>query len=169
MALMPQLVQTLKSESSVAPGRSLSSGRPKAGPGGRGRLVGGVPALHGALELGRQVCRPVAGEPGAFDEPAAQRRRGLLVLAGDPRNEVSGGLFADGAADPGEHRRPFAFRLQRSTARPDDPLAPPEILEGMAFVRLGERREAQVLPSFLRQRRSSPGSRPRAGSRAAGA
>jgi len=35
-------------------------------------------------------------EPGRLDEAAAQWRRHLhlLVLAGDPRNKVSGGLFA---------------------------------------------------------------------------
>jgi hypothetical protein len=102
---MPQLVQTLKSDSSVAPGLR------------RGRLVGGVPALHDALELGRQFVLPIAGEPGPFDDPAAERRRRLLVL---PREII----FADGAADLRQHRRPgrsaHAPRNSRPHAYPAD-------------------------------------------------
>ena len=76
-------------------------------------------------------------------EPAGIARR-------PPERSVRG-VFADGAADLPEHRHPFAFRLQRLAAAPDDRLAPPEMLEDMAFVRFGERRQCEALPGFLRQ------------------
>jgi hypothetical protein len=41
--------------------------------------------------------------------------------------------------------------LQRLAAAPGDRLAPPEIFEGMAFVRFGERRQCEEVPGFLRQ------------------
>src|SRR5262249_41816612 len=69
------------------------------------RLVGGVPALHAAVEGGRQILRPIALEPTGFDEAAAERSRGLLVLAGEV-------VFADRAAGGGEHRQALARRVQ---------------------------------------------------------
>src|ERR1700757_2969485 len=68
------------------------------------RLIGGVPALHDAVEfLGPLVC-PVSREPRPLDHATALRRWGLLVLAGDPRDEVPGGLFADPGINPGTRR-----------------------------------------------------------------
>jgi len=55
--------------------------------------LGGVSALHDALER-QSLLRRVMREPARLDEPAAQGCRHLLVLAGDPRNQVSEGLFA---------------------------------------------------------------------------
>jgi hypothetical protein len=60
-----------------------------------GRLVGGVLAGDDALELPRRLLSPVAGEPGRLDEPAAKRRRRLLVLAGKV-------VFADPRDKPGD-------------------------------------------------------------------
>jgi len=58
-----------------------------------------VPALHDAVECRRYFVLRAVPEPGRLDEAAAQRCRDLLVLAGDPRDEVRGGLFADRLAD----------------------------------------------------------------------
>src|SRR5215472_16382446 len=56
-----------------------------------GGLVGGVPALRDLVEsVGKLVCRVIL-KPRGFDHAAAQWRRGLLVLAGNPRDEVPGG------------------------------------------------------------------------------
>ena len=57
-----------------------------------GSLVGGVPALHDAIKLLRPFVWRVTPEPSRPDEPAALRRRYLLVLAGeiiltDPRGK----------------------------------------------------------------------------------
>ena len=57
-----------------------------------GRLVGGVPALHDAVEMLRHSTRRVVLEPGRLDQAAAQWRGGLLVLAGEI-------VFADRMAD----------------------------------------------------------------------
>src|SRR6516165_4858530 len=56
-----------------------------------------------AVELLRPLVRRVALEPHRLDHAAALRRRCLLVLAGDPWNEVSGGLFADRAPELFQH------------------------------------------------------------------
>src|ERR1700730_8580241 len=49
-----------------------------------GRLVGGVPALHDAVESGGQLIGRVSPEPRRLDHAAALRCRHLLVLAGGP-------------------------------------------------------------------------------------
>jgi len=70
-------------------------------------LVGGVPALHDPVELfGPLVC-PVSREPCRLHHAAALRRWGLLVLAGDPRDEVPGGLLADPRDKPGDAADPL--------------------------------------------------------------
>ena len=48
-----------------------------------GRLVRGIPALHDAVEALRPVLLIVAPEPAFLDQTTAERRRGLLVLAGE--------------------------------------------------------------------------------------
>src|SRR5689334_19797596 len=45
-----------------------------------GRLVGGVPALHDAVEPFRQFALAIALEPFRLDQAAAQRGGGLLIL-----------------------------------------------------------------------------------------
>jgi len=71
-----------------------------------GGLVGGVPALHDAVELvGPLVCR-VTLEPSRLDHAAALRRRHLLVLAGEI-------VFADRAAELLEHCGRLAIGMQR--------------------------------------------------------
>src|SRR3954453_17942281 len=57
-----------------------------------GRLVGGVPALHDAVEALRQFALAIALEPFRLDQTTAQRRGGLLILAGEI-------VFADRPAD----------------------------------------------------------------------
>ncbi len=160
LSAMPQLVHTLKSASSVAPGLR------------RGRLVGGIPALHEALEPRRQFGGPVAGEPGRLDEPAAQRRRSLLVLPGDARNEVSGGYS------------PMVRRICPSTATPSrsgcsasprrraigwHPRKCARTWHSCASASAGNARRSQASCASTWPLRSSLGSCPRAGSRAAGA
>src|SRR5215471_1553948 len=56
-----------------------------------GRLIGGIPTLHDALETLRQIVFCVALKPLRLDQPAAERRRGLLILAGEV-------VFSDRAA-----------------------------------------------------------------------
>jgi len=48
-----------------------------------GRLVGGVPALHDAVEPRGQFAVAIALEPFRLGQPAAQRGGGLLILAGE--------------------------------------------------------------------------------------
>jgi hypothetical protein len=47
------------------------------------RFVGGVPALHNAVEFLRPLVRHVVLEPRRLDHAAALWCRGLLVLAGE--------------------------------------------------------------------------------------
>jgi hypothetical protein len=76
-----------------------------------GGLVGGVPALHDAVEfLGPFVWR-IASKPSSLDHAAAQWRRHLLVLAGEV-------VFADRATDLVEGRKRLALRMQCLTALP---------------------------------------------------
>src|SRR5439155_7074386 len=70
-----------------------------------GRLVGGVPALHDAVEPVGPLVRRIAPEPRRLDHAAAQRRGGLLVLAGEI-------VFADRAAELFEHIRRLALGMQ---------------------------------------------------------
>ena len=100
-----------------------------------GRLVGGVPALHDALEARRQLVGRIAPEPGRLDEAAAQRGGRLLVLAGEI-------VFADRAADMLEHATRLAFRVQGLAAAAGEMLRP----------------EAACRPAGSRRPRRSPGS-----------
>ena len=88
-------------------------------------------------------------EPRRLDETAAQWRRGLLVLAGDPRNEVSGGLFADRPADLLEHWQRLAFGAQ--CIAPPTVKAPrsPHRFDRPGLVLLGDRRKARDFPILL--------------------
>src|SRR5271155_4045419 len=56
------------------------------------RLVGGVPALHDAVEALRSLALAVALEPFGFHHAAAQWRGRLLILSGEV-------VFADGPPD----------------------------------------------------------------------
>jgi hypothetical protein len=108
------------------------------------RLVGGVPALHDALEGGRQLVRPVAPEPVRLDHAAAERRRRLLVLAGEV-------IFADRAPDPREYRQTLARRVQRLADPPRKHERPQQRLDPMRLVGLGDRRKSHHLPVLLHQ------------------
>jgi hypothetical protein len=109
-----------------------------------GRLVGGVPALHDALELRRQGTRRVVPEPGPFDQAAAQWCRGLLVLAGEI-------IFADHLAQVLEHRERLARRVQCLALMPGQEFRSPDRLGEQHLVDLGDRRKADDLPIFLGQ------------------
>jgi hypothetical protein len=109
-----------------------------------GRLVGGVPALHDALEGGGQLFRQVTPEPGRLDETAAQRGGRLLVLAGEI-------VFADRAADMLEHRARLALRMQRLAAPSREMLRSQHRVDQLGLVVLGDCREAHDVPRLLRQ------------------
>jgi hypothetical protein len=115
------------------------------------RLVGGVPALHEALKFHRQLVLCVMPKPGCLDEAAAQRSRGLPVLAGDPRNEVSGGLFADRLADPLDHRQRLVRRVQGFAAMPGENPRPGQGVDQVPLVLFGDCRKAHEFPILLRQ------------------
>ena len=114
------------------------------------RLVGGVPALHDAVELVRPLVGRVASEPRRLDHAAALRRRGLLVLAGeiifaDPRDKPGD------AADLLEHFRRLALGMQCLAAASDKIPRPPQRLDLPGLVFLGDCREAHDVPIFLGQ------------------
>ena len=73
-----------------------------------GGRVGGVPALHDAVER-RQLVRLVAAEPGGFDHAPAGGRGRLLVLGGEM-------IVADGRADGVQRLERLA--LARAKRRP---------------------------------------------------
>src|SRR5438132_4917108 len=70
-----------------------------------GRLVGGVPALHDAVEEGGPLVWRVSPEPRRLDHAAALRCGHLLVLAGEI-------VFADRPADLLEHDGRLALGMQ---------------------------------------------------------
>jgi hypothetical protein len=98
-----------------------------------GRLVGGVPALHDALELLRQRARLAVPEPGRFDQAAAQWRGGLLVLAGEI-------VFADHMAEVLEHRQRLAGWMQCLAVMPGQQFRSQDRIHGLRLVGLGDRR-----------------------------
>src|ERR1700730_5332246 len=87
-----------------------------------GRLVGGVPALHDALEALQPLVLAVALEPCFLDPPAAHRRRGWLRL-------TSKIVLADGAADVREGGERLARGVQHLARSPGEPLRPPHRLD----------------------------------------
>jgi hypothetical protein len=115
-----------------------------------GGLVGSVPALHDLPEFVGPLVGRVAAEPRRLDHAAALRRRHLLVLAGDPRDEVPGGLFADRAADVVEGRAWLALRVQCLAASADKQLRAELAVEHPGLVVLGDRRKANHLPILPR-------------------
>src|SRR5439155_24511512 len=78
-----------------------------------GRLVGGVPALHNAVETLRPLLLAIALEPFRLDQAAAQRCGGLLILAGEI-------VFADRAADAVEGFERLAAGVQRFLLSPQE-------------------------------------------------
>src|ERR1700736_1938967 len=87
-----------------------------------GRLVGGVPALHDAVEEGGPLARRVSPEPRRFDHAAALRCRHLLVLAGEI-------IFADRAADLLDHFGRLARGMQDLARVAAEGLLPEHCLE----------------------------------------
>src|SRR5208282_3091068 len=108
-----------------------------------GRLAGGVPALHDALEL-RHLGGCVMPEPTRLHEAAAQWRGGLLVLAGEI-------IFADRPADLLEHPGRLARGMQCLAAPALEATRPQHAVDDDRLVFLGDRRKADDLPVFLRQ------------------
>src|SRR5271166_4942616 len=116
---MPQVVQTLKSLSSVAllAVSQLCTMRSNCG--------GGALAWY-------------LLEPGRLDHAAAQRRRCLLVLAGEI-------VFADHLAEVLEHRERLARRMQCLALVPGQQFRSPDRIHALRLVVLGDRRKAHDL------------------------
>ena len=109
-----------------------------------GRLVGGVPALHDAVETLRPIFLAVTLEPFRLDQSAAQRGRRLLILAGEV-------VFADRAANAVEGFERFAVGMQGFALTAPEALRSPDRLDPVHLVGFGDRRKAQNLPTFLRK------------------
>jgi hypothetical protein len=108
------------------------------------RLAGSVPALHDALEFLRQFVGCVTPEPGRLDEAAAQRRRGLLVLAGEI-------VFTDRPTDLLEHWERLARGMQGLAASARKATRSQQAFDDDRLVVLGDRRQPDDLPVLLRQ------------------
>src|SRR6516164_4901808 len=108
------------------------------------RLVGGVPALHDAVERLRPVALAVALEPLRPDETAAEGRRRLLILA----SEV---VFAERATDAVECFERLALRVQGFALPTPKASWSPHRLDTVDLVGFGDRRKAQDLPRLLRE------------------
>src|SRR5262249_11919280 len=104
-----------------------------------GGLVGGIPALHDAVETLRLIAVAIAFEPFGLDQTAAQRGRGLLALAGDI-------VFADRPPDAVEHLQRLAIRMQRLALPTTEATRSPDRLDPVLLVCLGDGREAQHFP-----------------------
>src|SRR5207245_6532808 len=97
-----------------------------------GRLVGGVPALYDAVEALRPVLLTVALKPICLDQTATERRRGLLVLAGEV-------VLADSPADAIQYFGRLAVRMQGFALPPREGLRSPDGLDLVHLVRLAAR------------------------------
>src|SRR3984893_7624573 len=109
-----------------------------------GRLVGGVPALHDAVETLRQFILAIALEPDRLDQAAAQRGGGLLILAGEV-------VFTDGPPDAVEDFERLAAEVQSLTLPAPKALRSPDGLDLVHLVSFGNRRKAENLPGLLRE------------------
>src|SRR5437868_12344489 len=109
-----------------------------------GRLVGGVPALHDAVEALRALVLAIALEPFRLDQAAAQRGGGLLILAGEI-------VFADRAANAVEGFERLTVGTQGLALTAPEALLSPDGLDSVHLVGLGDRRKAQDLPTLLRE------------------
>src|SRR6266446_10106061 len=92
-----------------------------------GRLVGGVPALHDAVEALRPLVRRISPEPCRLDHAAALRCWHLLVLAGEI-------VFADRPADLLEHLERLARGMQGLALLAAEGLLPEHPLELVQLV-----------------------------------
>ena len=108
------------------------------------RLVGGVPALHDAVELLGSLVFRVIPKPRRLDHAAALWCRHLLVLAGEI-------VFAQGAADLLEHLRRLALGMQGLARVAAEGLPSEHRLDPVQLVVIGDRREPHHLPRLLRQ------------------
>ena len=99
-----------------------------------GGLVGGVPALHDAVEALRQLVRPVAFEPFGFDQAAAQWGGGLLILAGEV-------VFADRPADAVKGVERLAVGVQRFARSAREGTGSPDGVDPVHLVGFGDRRK----------------------------
>ena len=109
-----------------------------------GGLVGGVPALHDAVEFPRPLVRRVMAKPHKLDHAAALRHRGLLVLTGEM-------VFADGPTDTGEGVKRLPVGMQRVAPAAPGRAHSPDRLEPVLLIGFGDGRKAEHLPLLLRE------------------
>src|SRR5712671_4195315 len=107
-----------------------------------GCLVGGVPALHDTVEALRALVLAIALEPFRLDQAAAQRRGGLLILAGEV-------VFADRSPDTVEGIERLAVGVQGLALTAREASRFPDRLDLVLLVRLGDRWKAHHLPLLL--------------------
>src|SRR6516225_3187122 len=107
-----------------------------------GGFIGGVPALHDALEALRPFVLTIAPEPFGLDQAAAQGGRGLLILAGKV-------VLANRATDVLQNNERLARRMQRLAPTASKALRSPDRLDCLYLVGFGDRRKAEDLPRPL--------------------
>ena len=95
-----------------------------------GRLVGGVPALEDALEARGEGFGRVGAEPFGLDHAAAERGRGLLVLAGEM-------VGAERAAELLEDGQGLALGVQRLAGAAAEAAGAEGCCDGVLLVLLG--------------------------------
>jgi hypothetical protein len=110
-----------------------------------GRLVGGVPALHDAVEWLRNFLVTIALEPFLLDQTAAQWGGGLLILPGEV-------VFTNRAPNAVESYERLAVEVQSLALSARKAPRPPDRLDPMHFVAFGDRRKAQDIPWLLRDK-----------------
>jgi len=78
------------------------------------------------------------------------------MLAGDPRNEVSGGLFAQGAADLLERVWRLPLGMQGRARSAADGLPPEHRLDSVQLLVISDRWETHHLPRLRPARQDRP-------------
>src|SRR5689334_5298788 len=106
-----------------------------------GLLVGGVPALHDAVEALRQFTLAIALEPFRLDQPAAQRGGGLLILAGEV-------VFADGPPEAVQGFERLAVGMQGLAAPARETSRFQDRLDLVHLIGFGDRRKPHDFPGL---------------------
>src|SRR6516162_6685669 len=107
-----------------------------------GRLVGGVPALHDAVESLRPFVLAIALEPFRLDQAAPQRGGGLLILA----REI---VFSDRPPDAVEGVERLARGVQRLTLPAPEASRSPDRLDPVHLIDVSDRWIADSHPSLV--------------------
>src|SRR6516162_4225121 len=107
-----------------------------------GRLVGGVPALHDAVEALRPVVLAIALEPLGLHQAAPQRRGGLLILA----REI---VFPERPPDAVEGVERLALGVQRLTLPAPEASRSPDRLDPVHLIDFSDRWKSAHLPWLL--------------------